>query len=101
MDTTHAATLDLPTGRPDMEDYGGPYAELLYAEFDSVGRYRPTVLEARSAGQADLLLKVMWSDEPGIAPLHREVPAPRPSRTFNVPTTVPWPTTTPPAWRSH
>ena len=24
-----------------MEDYGGPYAELLYAEFDSVGERLP------------------------------------------------------------
>lgn len=50
----------------DYEHYGGPYAELRYAEFDSVGdlRYRPTVLEARSAGEDGLLLNVMWSDEP-------------------------------------
>ncbi|MBL7952520.1 MAG: hypothetical protein JNM62_12470 [Flavobacteriales bacterium] len=72
VDTTHAATLDAinclrrfltrkmdpeaPSDywyAPDMEDYGGPYAELLYAEFDSVGRYRPTVLEARPAGEGD------------------------------------------------
>lgn len=52
---------------PDMEDYDGPYAELRYAEYDSVGdlRYRPTVLEARPAGEGELLLKVMWSDAPG------------------------------------
>lgn len=98
MDTTHTTTLDAinclrcfltrkmdPEApkdywyAPDMEDYGGPYAELLYAEFDSVGdlRYRPTVLEARSAapsrsrfgrskaGEGQLLLTVMWSDVPG------------------------------------
>ena len=82
VDTTDAATLDAinclrrfltrkmdpeaPNDywyEPDMEHYGGPYAELRYAEYDSVGdlRYRPTVLEARSAGEGELLLKVMWS----------------------------------------
>lgn len=86
VDTTHAATLEAinclrrfltrkmdpeaPNDywyAPDFEHYGGPYAELRYAEFDSVGdlRYRPTVWEARPAGEGDLLLKVMWSDEPG------------------------------------
>ncbi len=86
VDTTHAATLDAinclrrfltrkmdreaPNNywyAPDIEHYGGPYAELRYAEYDSVGdlRYRPTVLEARSAGEGELLLKVMWSEEPG------------------------------------
>ena len=74
--------LTMPSHQPwqymsNMEDYGGPYAELLYAEFDSVGRYRPTVLEARSAapsrsrfgrskaGEGQLLLTMMWSDVPG------------------------------------
>lgn len=86
VDTTHAATLDAvnclrryftrkmdreaPNDywyAPDIEHYGGPYAELRYAEYDSVGdlRYRPTVLEARPAGEGELLLKVMWSDAPG------------------------------------
>jgi hypothetical protein len=86
VDTTHAPTLDAvnclrrfltrkmhdepPSDywyAPDMEHYGGPYPELLYAEYDSVGdlHYRPTVLEARPAGEGQLLLKVMWSDEPG------------------------------------
>ena len=84
--TTHAATLDainclrrFLTRRmdqeapndywyaPDVEHYGGPYSELRYAEYDSVGdlRYRPTVLHARAAGQGELLLKVMWSEQPG------------------------------------
>lgn len=86
VDTTHAATLEAvnclrrfltqkmdreaPNDywyAPDMENYDGPYAELRYAEYDSVGdlRYRPTVLEARPAGEGELLLKVMWSDAPG------------------------------------
>lgn len=86
VDTAHTATLDAinclrrfftqkmvsapPSDywyAPDMEHYGGPYAELLYAEFDSVGdlRYRPTVLEALPVGEGEILLKVMWSDEPG------------------------------------
>lgn len=86
VDTTHAATLEAvnclrrfltrkmdpeaPNDfwyAPDIEDYGGPYAELRYAEYDSVGdlRYYPTVLEARAAGEGQLLLKVMWSDVPG------------------------------------
>ncbi len=72
VDTTHAATLDAinclrrfltrkmdpdaPNDYwygPDIEHYGGPYAELRYTEFDSVGdlRYYPTVVEARSAGK--------------------------------------------------
>ncbi|MBP7407613.1 MAG: hypothetical protein KA941_02530 [Flavobacteriales bacterium] len=97
VDTTHAPTLDAvnclrrfltrkmndaaPSDywyAPDMEHYGGPYAELLYAEYDSVGdlHYHPTVLEARAAapsrslrrskaGEGQLLLRVMWSDAPG------------------------------------
>lgn len=86
VDTTHAATLEAvnclrryftrkmdpeaPNDywyAPDIDHYGGPYAELRYAEYDSVGdlRYRPTVLEARPAAQGQLLLKVMWSEEPG------------------------------------
>ena len=56
--------LSRPSG---MEHYGGPYAELRYAEYDSVGdlRYRPTVLEARAAGEGELQLKVMWSEQTG------------------------------------
>lgn len=86
VDTTHAATLDAvnclrryftrkmdpeaPNDywyAPDIDHYGGPYAELRYAEYDSVGdlRYRPTVLEVRAAGEGELLLKVMWSEQPG------------------------------------
>ncbi len=56
---------------PDIEHYGGPYAELRYAEYDSVGdlRYRPTVLDARAAGDGEVLLKVLWSDAPGMQDL--------------------------------
>lgn len=60
---------------PDIEHYGGPYAELRYAEYDSVGdlRYRPTVLGARSAEEDGLLLKVMWSEQPGTQDLSTAV----------------------------
>lgn len=92
VDTTHAATLEAvnclrrfltrkmdpeaPNDfwyEPDIEHYGGPYAELRYAEYDSVGdlRYFPTLLEARPALEDGLLLKVMWSDANGTPDLSK------------------------------
>ncbi len=51
---------------PDSEQYGGPYSELRYAEYDSFGelRYWPTVLEVRPVGTDGQLLQVMWNDNP-------------------------------------
>lgn len=49
---------------PDLERYGGVHAELLYAEFDSVGdaRYPPTLLAVRSTSSPDQrLLTVRWA----------------------------------------
>lgn len=47
---------------PDLEQYGAPYSELYYAEYDSVGdlRYRPTVIAIRPMEEGRLLT-VMWA----------------------------------------
>lgn len=46
---------------PDLQQYGAPYSELYYAEFDSVGyvRFLPTVLSIAPVDDG-LLMRVMW-----------------------------------------
>ncbi|MBL7950914.1 MAG: hypothetical protein JNM62_04285 [Flavobacteriales bacterium] len=57
---------------PDLERFGGIQAELLYAEFDSLGdpRYPPTLMSIRETGVPDQrLLTVRWAkmDSSGVA----------------------------------
>lgn len=49
---------------PDLERFGGPYSELRYAEYDSVGelRYRPTLLAIEPVAEGRLL-RVTWSED--------------------------------------
>ena len=47
---------------PDLEQYGAPYSELYYAEFDSVGdvRFLPTLLSITPVNDA-MMLRVRWA----------------------------------------
>lgn len=60
--------LDMEAGNdfwypPDLEQYGAPYSELYYAEFDSVGavRFFPT-LQSITPLDDGAIMRVMWSE---------------------------------------